>query len=178
MGLRPGKCYRKMQRAFTRQSQRKPRKSYIKGVPRHGISSFEMGKKKNYSNTLHLVSKQNVQIRHNSLESSRIATVQHLEKKISKGATFFLRLRPYPHQVLRENALATGAGADRFQQGMRLSFGKPIGTAARVKIGQTILEVSVDKNNIDVAKGALKAARHKLPTTCKIIIMENKIAKV
>ncbi|MBI4170413.1 MAG: 50S ribosomal protein L16, partial [Candidatus Aenigmarchaeota archaeon] len=31
--------------------------------------------------------------------------------------------------MLRENALATGAGADRFQSGMRQSFGKPVGTA-------------------------------------------------
>lgn len=170
MALRPGRCYKKFQRPYTRQATHVPRKGYVKGVPKPKISEFELGKKDNYEKKLFLVSQNNVQIRHNALESARISAVQMLDKKIGKGGSYFLKIRVFPHQVLRENALATGAGADRFQQGMRQSFGKPIGTAARVKAGQKIIEVRVNNAFIDAAKIALKQARYKLPTTCKILV--------
>ena len=166
--LRPGRCYRKHQRPYTRQSQRKPRKSYIKGVPKPKITEFELGTKGEYEHKVFLLAERSVQIRHNALESARIAAVQTLEKNVGKGGSYFLKIRVYPHHVLRENALATGAGADRFQQGMRQSFGKPIGTAAQVRAGQTLMEIRV--NNPDVGKLALKKARHKLPTPCKIVV--------
>jgi len=165
--LRPGRCYKKLHRPYTRQSIHKPRKSYIKGAPKPRIAQYEMGTKKNYSKKLFLVSEEACQIRHNALESARISIVKHLEKQIKE---FFVKLRIYPHHVFRENPLATGAGADRFQQGMRMSFGRPIGTAARIRIGQRIFEVQVDDENINVAKVALKRASHKLPAKCKILV--------
>jgi len=174
MALRPARCYRKVHRAFTRQSQRKPRKGYIKGVPKPKISQFEMGKKADYNTHLYLISKKNIQIRHNALESARISAVQAIEKSLGKGSSFFMKVRVYPHHVLRENALATGAGADRFQQGMRQSFGKPIGTAAQVKKGQKLIEVRVNRENTALAKKALKQAAYKLPTSCDIAIEEVK----
>jgi large subunit ribosomal protein L10e len=73
---------------------------------------------------------------------------------------------------MRENVLATGAGADRFQTGMRQSFGVPIGTAARVYEGQQIMEVRANSGSIAVVKNALKQASYKLPTPCKIIIKD------
>lgn len=169
MGLRPGRCYRGHQRPFTRQSIRVPKKGYVKGVPKPKITEFELGTKAQYDLSLYLVAERPVQIRHNALEAARIAAVQKLEKSIIRGSTFFLKVRVYPHQVLRENALATGAGADRFQQGMRQSFGKPIGTAAIVRSGQKVMEVRVNKNNAGVAKLALKKASYKLPTPCRIV---------
>ncbi len=45
--------------------------------------------------------------------------------------------------ILRENKMIATAGADRLQEGMRKAFGKPIGLAARVDIGSTILELQV-----------------------------------
>lgn len=170
MGLRPGRCYRKHQRPYTRQSTRVPKKGYVKGVPKPKITEFELGTKADYNTFLFLIAERPVQIRHNSLEAARIATVQCLEKGIGRGNTFFLKVRVYPHHVIRENALATGAGADRFQQGMRQSFGKPIGTAAQVDKGQKIIEVRVDKSNIRLAKTALKKAGYKLPTPCRIVV--------
>ena len=168
MALRPGRAYRKIERPYTRQSQRKPRKSYIKRVPKPKITEFELGKKGEYEYKLLLIAQRAVQIRHNALESARIAAVQTLEKNIGKGATYFLKIRIYPHHVLRENALATGAGADRFQQGMRQSFGKPIGTAAQVRVGQPLIEIRT--NNVDVGKLAMKKASYKLPTPCKTVV--------
>ena len=170
MALRPGRCYRKFQRPYTRQATHVPKKGYVKGVPSSKISEFEMGTLGKYDKKLFLVAQQSVQIRHNALESARVSTVQTLDRGMGKGGTYFFKIRIYPHQVLRENALATGAGADRFQQGMRSSFGKPIGTAARVKTGQKMLEIRVNNEFIDVAKKALKQASYKLPTTCKVIV--------
>ncbi len=170
MGLRPGRCYRRHHRPYTRQSMRVPKKGYVKGVPKPKITEFELGTKADYDSLLFLVAQQAVQIRHNALEAARIAAVQALEKNLTRGNTFFLKVRVYPHHVLRENALATGAGADRFQQGMRHSFGKPIGTAAQVDRGQKLMEIRVNKNNLGVAKTALKKASYKLPTPCKILV--------
>ncbi|MBI2579762.1 MAG: 50S ribosomal protein L16 [Candidatus Aenigmarchaeota archaeon] len=170
MGLRPGRCYRRHERPYTRQSTRVPKKGYVKGVPRPKISEFQLGTKGNYTNSVFLVSQRDVQIRHNALESGRVMAIQHMDKNISKGGTYLFRVRTYPHHVLRENALATGAGADRFQQGMRMSFGKPIGTAARVRAGQKIMEIKANGNDINVAKMALKKASYKMPTPCKILV--------
>ena len=170
MGLRPGRCYRNFQRPYTRQSQKKPKKGYVKGVPKAKIAQFEFGKKGSYEKKVFLVSKRNVQIRHNSLESARVSTVQILEKNLAKGMEFFFKVRVYPHQVLRENALATGAGADRFQEGMRHNFGKPIGTAARVHKDQKVFEIQVNASGISVAKEAFKSGMYKLPTPCRIVV--------
>lgn len=104
------------------------------------------------------------------MESARVAAAQSLEKAFGKPQGYFFRLRPYPHHVLRENPLATGAGADRFQQGMRQSFGNPIGSAAQVEEGQIVMEVWTDETSIKRAKDALNSARYKLPTPCKILV--------
>lgn len=175
MGLRPGRAYRKLQRPYTRQSTRVPRKGYVKGVPKPKITEFELGKKGDYDAQLYLIAQRSVQIRHNALESARIAAVQTLDKKLGKGSYYFIRIRVYPHQVLRENPLATGAGADRFQQGMRQSFGKPISTAARVVSGQKIMEIHVNNGGVDTAKLALKKASYKLPTPTKILVEKKQL---
>ena len=168
MGLRPGRCYRKVHMPYTRVSKRKPRKSYVKGVPGSKIHQFEVGEKKSYNKVLYLISKQTVQIRDNALESARMTITQHMTKNLGKGKTCFLKIRVFPHHVLRENPLATGAGADRFQQGMTLSFGRPIGTAAQVKENQKILELRVNEDSLKIAKESLKIASHKLPLKYKI----------
>ena len=168
MGLRPAKCYRRPHRPYTRVSTRRPRKSYVKGVPKSKVTGFEYGQKNSYSKVVYLESDAHIQIRSNSIEAARIAVVRELEKKL--GKEFFFKVRIYPHHVLRENPMATGAGADRFQQGMRQSFGKPIGQAAIVKIGQILMEIRVNDSGIKGAKNSFKAAIHKLPTPCKITI--------
>src|SRR3989338_2756902 len=162
MGIRPAKCYRKPHMAFTRVSTRRPRKSYVKGVPKHKISGFEFGQKGDYPKVVYLISDKLIQIRHNSIEAARVAAVREIEKSIGKTG-FFFKIRIYPHQVLRENPMATGAGADRFQQGMRQSFGRPIGSAAVVKEGQILMELRVNDSGIKGAKKSFKAAIHKLP---------------
>lgn len=168
-GLRPAKCYRKLERPYTRQSRCKPRKSYVKGVPDSKIHKFEMGDaKKKFSTRAYLVSNNGVQVRHNALEAARVTSNRYLDKTIGKE-NYFLKILIYPHHIMRENTLATGAGADRFQTGMRKSFGKPIGKAARVKPGQNMLEIRLDASKQKPAKEALRRASAKLPTTCRMI---------
>ncbi|MFH0836970.1 MAG: ribosomal protein L16, partial [Candidatus Aenigmatarchaeota archaeon] len=82
MGLRPARCYRRPHRAYTRISSKRPRKGYVKGVPKHKISGFEFGTKEKYPKVVYLISDKYIQIRHNAIESARIATVREIEKNI------------------------------------------------------------------------------------------------
>ena len=174
MGLRPAKCYRKLEKPYTRQSRRRPKKGYVKGVPVPRIHKFESGnRKKEFSLKVNLVSNNGVQIRNNALEAARVSAHKVLDKAVGTE-NFFLKILIYPHHVLRENALATGAGADRFQTGMRKAFGKPISTAARVKPNQNLMEIRVSKTHVDAAKRAMKIASHKFPTTTRIVYTELK----
>ncbi len=169
MALRPAKCYRSLERPYTRVSIHVPRKSYVKGVPGGKIHRFEMGKKSAaYTLRIDLVAVQGVQIRHNALEAARVAANKGLDKWVGPNA-YFLKILAYPHHVLRENPLATGAGADRFSTGMRLSFGNPISTAARVLAGKSIMSVWVAPAKAAEAKRAFKVAASKVPTPCTFV---------
>lgn len=162
--MRPGKCYHdKDGKPYTRVSQKKPRKSYIKGVPGSKIKQFETGNKKgDFEVELDLYVKSEGQIRSNALEAARTNANKHLITELGEE-NYFLKVLVYPHHVLRENPIATGAGADRYQDGMRKSFGKPVGTAARVDKGQRILRARVNENAVKVAREALKRAGYKIP---------------
>jgi len=158
------RCYREVK------GQPYARKEYIKGHPPPKITKFTMGNPSaKFDYQLKLISEESAQIRHNALEAARIATNRYLQKNLGTE-NYCLRILPYPHVVLRENKMIFGAHADRLQEGMRRAFGKPIGTAARVKPNQTIITVNVNENGIKAAKEALKRGEAKLPVPCRIII--------
>lgn len=165
MGLRPAKCYREVKgRPYTRKAIKVMKKAFIRGIPGPKIHIFDMGNKskREWNVGIDLVARDLVQVRHNQLESVRMAVFRKLNKDVGHQ-NFFFRIRAYPHHVMRENAMATGAGADRFQQGMRNAFGKPIGTAARLKKGKALLSVYVDeKKFIPAIKDAFRVAKNKL----------------
>lgn len=166
VGLRPGRCYRKVKRAYTRRSKYK-NKGFIKSVPAIKIVKFDMGDlKKKFSKEVNLISREPLQLRQNAVESSRLVVNRILIKDLNKN--YHLKIRIYPHHVLRENKMLTGAGADRMQSGMQKSFGKPMGISSRIKKGQTIFSVYVDKKDIDIARDALKKAIPRLPCKCSI----------
>jgi large subunit ribosomal protein L10e len=170
MALRPAKCYSRLKRPNTRVSKHKPRLSYVKGVPYPKIRSFEVGSPSpGFKSQVRLVAKKEGQIRHNALEASRVSTNKTLERELGKGFYFF-KILVFPHHVIRENPIATGAGADRYQTGMRLSFGRPTSTAARIKAGQALIDVRVEPGKENVAKKALKIASSKLPVPCWIVV--------
>jgi large subunit ribosomal protein L10e len=162
---------RKPARMYTRVSgPAYVRKKYMGGVPGSKITIFDMGNlSAEFPVSLSLIAKESCQVRHNALEAARIFANRYLVKGVGRN-NFHLKIRLYPHHVLRENKLATGAGADRVSSGMRHAFGRAIGTAARVKRGQKMLTVAVEGDNVDQAKEALKRASYKLPTPCKIVI--------
>jgi large subunit ribosomal protein L10e len=109
-----------------------------------------------------------VQIRHNALEAARVAA----NKKLTPiGETaYFLRVKVYPHVILRENKMIATAGADRLQEGMRKAWGKPIGLAARVAPGSVILELFINAENLAKAKDAMKSAASKLPMPTEVSV--------
>lgn len=165
--LRKAVANRRTERPYTRKSKYQS-KSYVRAIPTNKVVMFVMGDpKREFANTFMLISKERIQLRHNALESARLTVNRYLEKHLGKGSYFF-RIRVYPHHILRENPLASGAGADRMSTGMKKSFGKSIGIAAQVKEGQEIFEVSVDKQNVEHARKALSRAAHKFPTKFSI----------
>jgi len=145
------------------------RRDFVKGFPPPKITKFTMGDTKTkFEYEARLIALEQAQIRHNSLEAARVATNRILMEKLVNN--YCLRVLPYPHTILRENKMIFGAHADRLQDGMRRSFGKPIGTAARVKPSQTIVTVNVNADGVEVAREALRRGSGKLPITCRIII--------
>ena len=147
------------------------RKKYMRGPPQSKIVKFTMGEpSSNHSHQLSLIAEKRVQIRHNALEAARIAANRYLQEKL--GQNFFLRILLFPHVVLRENKMLCVHHADRYQDGMRKAFGKPVGRAARVEPGQPVIVAYVDENGVQAAKEALKRGGAKLPTPSRIAIEE------
>jgi len=167
MGLRPNVCYRRLSKPYTRTSHRVQKKDFITGIPGSKIHQYEMGKKGgDFDTRIELVARTSGNIRHNTLDAMRVVSSRHLQPI---GITnYFFKIPKYPHQILRENPLATGAGADRFQQGMRASFGKPIARAARIKVGETILYVDTSRKFIDAVKDAIRRTSYKTGIACSI----------
>ena len=159
--LRKGRCYSKVTGAYTRRSKVKA-KSYIKTTPPNKIVKYDMGNLKiKFNNNINLVSSQDIQIRHNALESARLVILRRLQK--IGLSNFHLKIKVYPHQILRENKMLSGARADRLQTGMSHAFGKSMGLAARVKRGKVIIFIQVNKEYIKQATQAIRLAIPRLP---------------
>ena len=172
MGLRPAKCYRTMKRPYSRTSVRVQKKAFITGVPASKIREFEMGNKKApFDWKIELITKRAVQIRSNAMEAARVTGNKTLEKNAGTS-NYHFRLTKYPHHVLRENCMATGAGADRFSTGMAKAFGKNVGTAARVQAGETVVYVRLNNQFFDLGKTTLKKAGLKLGIAGKLKVTQ------
>ncbi len=153
------------------------RTEFVKGFPPPKITKFTMGDAKaKFEYEAKLIALESAQIRHNALEAARIAANRPLMDKLTNN--YRLQINPYPHTILRENKMIFGAHADRLQDGMRKSFGKPIGTAARVKPNQAIITINVNADGVEIAKEALKRGSAKLPIPCKIVIEKAQVEEV
>jgi large subunit ribosomal protein L10e len=170
MVRKPGKMYRNInKKAYTR-------REYMGGVPGSKIVQFEMGNlSADFPVEISLVVEEACQIRHTALESARISINRKLMADLGRQ-NFHLKIRTFPHHVLRENKQATGAGADRVSEGMRLAFGKAVGTAARVAPNQKIFTVYTTPQNIDRAKDAVRRGGYKLPSPSRITIEQRSTA--
>lgn len=172
MGLRKGHCYTQVKRAYTRTSKVRS-KSYIKTVPHSKIAKFVMGNIKKryvYPMIISLTATEAFQVRDNALEASRQHIHRELEK-LFKGDYCFV-ISAYPHHILRENKMLTGAGADRMQTGMQLSFGKAIGIAARIKKGGDIFIINCNKEGVSKVRKMIGRVKSKLPGKKVILVRE------
>jgi large subunit ribosomal protein L10e len=171
LGIRPARCYR----AFITPPY--TRKEYIKGVPGSKITKFTMGNPNgDFDTVFRLVVREGGQIRHNALEAARNAAHKILADALTEQG-FDLRITKYPHHVIRENKMMAFAGADRLQDGMRLSFGKPAGLAVRVNSGDSVLLVRANKSSEEVVKRALRLAGKKLPLGTAVLVEEGQRAE-
>ena len=169
MALRKGSAYSKRYaRPYTRVSKKRA-KSYIKTVPNSRIVKFQMGDIKGFNNgdysiQLHIISKENCQLRDNSIEAVRQYLNRFIQIKI--GKEFYLEVKIFPHHILRENKMLTGAGADRMQTGMSRAFGKTMGRAALVKPNQTLFIIGIKTKKAEAeARKLIKSVRSRL--ACK-----------
>ena len=170
MVRKPAKMYRNIsKKAYTR-------REYMGGVPGSKIVQFEMGNlSQEFPTEVDLIVDEACQIRHSSLEAARITANRRLMRDVGRS-NFHFKVRVYPHHVLRENKQATGAGADRVSEGMRLAFGKAVGTAARVEPGQKIMTVFSNHQYLEKIKDALRHSGHKLPTPSHLKVSTIKVS--
>ena len=182
MGLRKATAYSKKKVTPNTRISKKKSKSYVKVVPPQKIVKFTMGKEGAFEKgkipyVLTVVTKEKkLQIRDHALEACR----QFLNKKLDKetGGVFMLRVVPFPHHIQRENKMLTGAGADRMQTGMQLSYGKSMGKAAILKAGASIFFVAVQNPRaVIIARKALKQSNTKLPCKTRVVYTEIKPVK-
>ncbi len=173
MALRKASSYSKKRVVpYTRVSKKKG-KSYIKTIPQQKIVKFTMGDKELYKkgklpHHLILVAQEKVQIRHNALEACRQFVNKKLDKPLS--GQYFFKVITFPHHVQRENKMLTGAGADRMQSGMQLSYGKSSGKAAIVNKGNKIFMIALaNEKAVTYARKILKQIKSKLPGKYKTV---------
>jgi len=161
-----GRCYNKLD------TMPYTRKEYIPGFPPPKITKYDYGNPKGeFPVKLTLYAYEDGLIRHNALDAARVIATKTMESKVGVS-NYHLKIIKYPFHVIRENKMLAMAGADRLQEGMRLSFGRPIGTAAIVDKYDKIMYIRCDKASLDVAKEALRKAASKLPLKTRIVIEE------
>ncbi len=162
MGLRPARCFRKVERAFTRIAPKVQRKNFLGGVPGVRTRDFTMGNQtKNFNTQFDVISQESMQIRDNAIESMRQKLVKKLTDLVGKDG-FVIKIRLYPHHVLREHKSASGAGADRVSKGMKHPYGKNTGRAIQIRYGQMLLSIVVDKAKKDKVRQIIKGIKYKV----------------
>lgn len=173
MALRKASSYSKFTaRPYTRKSAVKS-KAYIKTIPPNKVVKIHMGDVKGFETgklnyILSMISLEDVQIRDNAIESAR----QYINKLLDElmPSQFYFSVRIHPHHILRENKMLTGAGADRMQTGMQLSFGATVGRAAIVHRGKEIFIIATNSDkNTRIAREILGKIRSKLPCRTSIL---------
>ena len=167
MGRRPARCYR-----FCR-GKPYPKSRYNRGVPDPKLRIYDVGRKRAgvdaFPFVIHIISEERNQVSSEALEAARVAANKYLTKFIGKD-NFHMRCRVHPWHVLRINKMLSCAGADRLQTGMRGAFGKPIGKAARVKIGTILYSVRIREADVKKAIEAFRRAKNKFAGRQKIMV--------
>jgi large subunit ribosomal protein L10e len=163
MTRKPARMYRSIEgQVYTRQE-------YMGGIPNCRITQFDTGNlRAEFPIAITLDTEEAAQVRDIALEAARISAVRVMEKQAPNA--FRLKVRRYPHQILREHKMATGAGADRISDGMRRAFGKPVAHAVRAQIGTALMTIYTGPEHLADAKEALRKASHKLPVPTRVSV--------
>ncbi len=172
MAMRRASAYSKKHVVPYTRISKKRQKAYVKTVPPSKIVKFSMGNIDLYEagkfpHVLTLVTTEPIQIRQNALEACR----QFINKKLDEKLTgqYFYKIIPFTHHIQRENKMLTGAGADRTQKGMQLSFGRTIAKAAILRQNDGIMFIAVaNPKATSFVRHVLKQIKSKLPCKTKI----------
>ena len=173
---RPWHCYSKWtRRPYQHKRSANHRREYARGGSQSKIVRFWGGhKEKDWADwdlVVGLKVNHQIQISSNSLEAIRITINSSLQKSVGR-LNFRLRIRPKPFQKIRENRMLAFAGADRVQSGMRNSFGRSMGVAARVRAGQIIVDVGTSIKDLPLVRDRLRVASMKISSSCQTVILE------
>ncbi|MGC9309364.1 MAG: 50S ribosomal protein L16 [Candidatus Nanoarchaeia archaeon] len=172
MPLRKAAAYSKKHVVpYTRKSKSR-KNSFIKNVPHSKLTKMRMGNIKAYQEgrypiVLSIKTKENITLRDNAIESVR----QFLNRFLFEtfGKEYYFEVKVYPHHILRENKMLTGAGADRMQTGMTKAFGKTMGRAAIVKKEQTLFVIAVsDTKKEEKARKLISSIKARLPCAVRV----------
>ncbi|GIU68752.1 MAG: 50S ribosomal protein L16 [Candidatus Pacearchaeota archaeon] len=173
MALRKAASYSKKKVVpYTRVSKKKE-KSYIKTVPQSNVVKFVMGSIEMYNKgelpyEVVMISEEKAQVRSNALEACR----QYIHKILDKNLAgkYLFKVIPFPHHIQRENKMLTGAGADRMQSGMQLSFGKPTARATILNPETKIFWAALpNEKTLKLTREVFERVKSKIP--CKVRIV-------
>jgi len=162
---------------YTRKSMKVKHLNYIKAVPNQKVTKFNMGDVPKFTRgefpyRMVIYSLINVQIKDNALEAAR----QFLNNQMTKRCqnNYSISLKPYPHQVARENkTFSGGSKGERVQSGMAHSFGTSMARTAYVKQGSPIFIIAYEnKKDTEFIRNLCKSATPKLPCISKIMFEE------
>ncbi|HII39181.1 TPA: 50S ribosomal protein L16, partial [Candidatus Micrarchaeota archaeon] len=171
MGLRPAKTIRRTgTQAWTRISQRRPRKSFVKGAPRPKVRQYDMGVDKRFDFEVDLVAQVPINLRDNAIEAARQMCNKWVEKNLL--ANYFFKVMHYPHYVIREHSALGVAGSDRISKGMKLAFGRPKGRMAPIRKGDVVFRARCYTAGVPIIKQGFDRALRKMSGLYKIRVCD------
>lgn len=95
------------------------RREYIEGIPGSKVVKFTLGNTgKTFNTALRLISVKEGQIRHITIEATKIAANRHLERNLGLD-NYLLKNSTYSHHVLGEKKRLNVEQADRFPEGTK-----------------------------------------------------------
>jgi large subunit ribosomal protein L10e len=144
------------------------RREYVKGFPPPKIVKFTMGDTKGtYDVEARLIATERKQIRHISLEATRVATNRVLMDKLVND--YLMNVLPFPHVILRENKMIFGAHADRLQQVCADHLQNRRHSSQNRTWSNSYYSQS-QSQRCRSCQRILKRGMAKLPLTCRIVI--------
>jgi large subunit ribosomal protein L10e len=180
LARRPWQCYSHWSGAAY-QRKRSHKKDLVRGGADVRIRLYNVGQKEapidSWDCAIGLICNRQRQLSDFCLEALRTSVNRTLIRDLGKER-FHMIIRPHPWNVYRENKMMAFAGADRLQTGMRHSFGKCVGHAARCRAGQLIVELRINLKDLEKGKEAMKVASYKITSGSRLISLWAKTPEI